>query len=101
MIRVHLVPEQQPTLRWTSVAGLNRQVRQWPVIHLMLEYAGQQHALEILKVEDLPFPILLGRDAPGFNDLVQGAIHEVAVSEEESSGQGTDSLAWAVDTWFL
>lgn len=48
----------------------------------MLWYANKSHTFDILKVEDLPFPILLGR-ALGFSTLVQTAIHEVAAADEE------------------
>lgn len=60
MIRAHLVPNNKPTLRWAAVAGVDRQVCKWPVINLTPWYANLSHTVEILKVEDLPFPILLG-----------------------------------------
>lgn len=39
--------------------------------------------LDILKVDDLPFPVLLGHDGPTFSSLVSAALLEVAATEEE------------------
>lgn len=54
----------------------------WLVIKVTLWYAGKPRTFEILKVDDLPFPILLGRDALGFGAIVQAAIREVAAATE-------------------
>lgn len=83
MIRAHLVPGDRPPLRWTAIAGVNRQICTWPMIKLTLWYARKPHTFDILKVDDLPFPILLGSDALEFGPLVQAAIREVAAADEE------------------
>lgn len=43
--------------------------------------------MAILKVDDLPFPVLLGRDAPDFKVLLQRAMEPAAVtvSKEDST----------------
>lgn len=50
---------------------------------MTLWYANQTHTFELLKVDDLPFLILLGRDAPGFTTLLRMAMQEVAVVDKE------------------
>lgn len=87
MIRAHLVPDNRPTFRWTAVTGVNRYVCTWPVIELTLWYAKMPHVFEILKVDNLPFRILLRRDVLGFGSLDQTAIQEVAAADEEPLGE--------------
>lgn len=74
-------------------------------------YASRSHTFEILNVENLPFPILLGKDAPGFGSLVQTALQEVTAAveeqlnggEEPSSNQGPEPNPpdWTTDPYFL
>lgn len=73
MMRVHLVPEGLPTLQWTTVSGVHRQLDQLPVVHMILFYNNWAQALHILKVEELPFPVL-GHGAPCLRELIRTAI---------------------------
>lgn len=69
------------------------------------------HTFEILKVEDLSFPILLERDAPGFSSLVQMALQEVAAAAEEmlegeecssqDDDEGPTQDNWTIDPHIL
>lgn len=58
-----------------------------------------------MKVEDLPFPILLGRDAPSFS-----ALHKTATAETDNPAEEEESLetdpeeikaTWAINLQFL
>lgn len=78
---------------------------------MTLWYGNQPHVFELLKVDDLPFPVLLGRDAPGFLALVQTAVQKVAVAEEDldvavgtlSQAEGYDpgQSVWVLDSLLL
>lgn len=112
MIRAHLVSKNRPILRWTAIVGVNQQVCKWPRINLILYYDNRAHTFEILKLEDLPFPVVLGRDAPGFGSLVRVALLEVTATNEEKvdEGEGTANTFpdtaptgedWTIDPTFL
>lgn len=76
---------------------------------MILCYNKQAHILDILKVDELPFPVLLDHDTAGFGTLVQNAIHDVDFVEDEEMPSGsmdsptgkTSQTAWAVDPIFL
>lgn len=79
MIRSHLVPADLPPLRWTMVVCLHHHTWQLPVVSIRLRYSGGTHPVEAVRVEDLPFPILLGRDAqvpppPGIHVIGQHGV---------------------------
>lgn len=69
MIRALLVPQDRLVLQYSTVAGIHQQVRRWPMVHMRLGYNDHTQGLVILKVDDLPFPVLLQRDAPAFSSL--------------------------------
>lgn len=61
-----------------------------------LGYNGQVYVMDLLMVNDLPFPVLLGHDAPDFDVLLcVTSLHaSVALSNDEKvgfSGLGTDN----------
>lgn len=89
-MHAHLVPKNRPTLRLTVVAGVHHQVHRWPVLQMTLWYGYQAHTFHFLKVDELPFPIIVGRDAPGFGALVQAAIQDMAAAEEEDTPSDGD-----------
>lgn len=53
--------------------------------------------VEILKVEDLPFPLLLGRDTPEFGFLVRAALPEVTAAGEKERLRPSEEDATAED----
>lgn len=71
---------------------------------ISLGYNSDVYSFDILKVDDLPFLVLLGRDTPAFKALIQAALPQTAalVSEEEEPGPSTspanprplDSYLW-------
>lgn len=73
-------------------------------------YNNHVHVMDIVKVEDLPFPILLGRDAPAFTELPQAALPQVMAmtSDDEEPGpsqardtqEPLDPSAWSQDDEF-
>lgn len=88
LIRAHLVPLSEPVLRYTEVAGAYRQVHRWPVVRMSLGYNGSCYSFEIVKFDDLPFPVLLGWDAPEFGVLFRAALPQqnAIYSDEEEPG---------------
>lgn len=65
-----------------------RQIYRWPVVRIPLGYHGQVYVMDILKVPDLPFPVLLAWDAPNFGMLLKGALPPIfaALSDDEEAG---------------
>lgn len=57
-------------------------------MHILLTYNKTTHKVEVLKVYDLPFPVLLGRDAPAFSTLIRSALPQMAVIVDEEERQG-------------
>lgn len=71
-------------MRYNDVAGVYRQVCQWPVVHMLLTYNNTTFNMEILKVDDLPFPVLLGRDAPAFGTLLCSALPRLTAAMDDN-----------------
>lgn len=88
LIRAHLIPQDRLILRYTAVAGVYRQVCRWPVVQMSLGYNNTTYSLDILKVDDLPFPVLFGRDTPAFDVLIRAALPRLtkATSDNEVPG---------------
>lgn len=111
LIRAHLVPQGQPVLCYTMLAGIYSQVCRWPVVRLPLVYNSTAYWLDILKVDDLRFPKLLGRDTPEFDVLLRQALPHVSVAlddqEVPSPSQAPlvveplDSSPWGRDDEFI
>lgn len=74
MVHAHLIPKGRPNLRVTTLAEVKHQILQWPEVKMTLGYDEQLHTFEVLKVEDLPFPVLLDHGTPSFSTLVRVAI---------------------------
>lgn len=111
LIQTHLVPQDCPILRYTTVASVYRQVCRCMVVWMTIGYNGQFYSMDTLKVDDLLFPMLLGRDAPDFDILLCDAISTVSatVSDDDKagpSGLGDDTdlmpgvTGWKVNTAF-
>lgn len=66
LVRAYLIPASQPVVRYADVAGVYRNFCRWPVVRVPLTYNNNTYSVEVLKVNNLPFPALLGRDAPAF-----------------------------------
>lgn len=49
--------------------------------------------MEVLKLDDLPFPVLLGCDAPGFHHLVRTALTLTTAILEKEEQSGRSSLS--------
>lgn len=89
LVRAHLIPASYPTIKYTEITGVYRKVRRWPVVRVPLTYNNKLQQVEVLKVDDLPFPLLLGRDAPDFGDLMRAALlHVTALSKEVDDRDG-------------
>lgn len=84
LIRAHLVPATYPTIKYTELAGVYRQVHRWPVVQVPLTCNNKVCQVEVLKVNDLPFPILLGQDAPAFGDLVRSTLPQLTALSHKS-----------------
>lgn len=81
------------------------------MVRMLLTYNNNTNQVEVLKVDDLPFPILLGRDACVFNVLLRSAMPRLtAVVEEDAqpgpSGTQVDepplsTSPWNADAYYL
>lgn len=85
------MPPGQPVLRYSTVAGVYRQTRRWAVVKLSVGYNGHIYSMGILKVDYLPFPILLGRDAPDFEKVLRNAMEATSISVSEGDAEAGPS----------
>lgn len=79
--------------------------------HAPLTYNNATYSVEVLKVENLPFPILLGRDMPAFGTLVRSSLPRLAAVMDEEEQPGCSGVqmdepqmqppAWDADKDFL
>lgn len=96
MVRSHLVPADLPVIRWFNVVCLHHHTRRLPVVALRVTYLGRTNHLEVVRVDELPFPILLRRGAPDFSWLLMMASPEdvmVALPvDEEDPGEGPSTV---------
>lgn len=60
MVRSHLLPAGLPVVRWTTVVCLHHHAWQLPVVHIWLGYLGTFWQVDTVRVEALPYPLLLG-----------------------------------------
>lgn len=67
MIRSTLLPTQLPVIRVVNIACFHGHSEACPVVELTLYYGGQPRCLQVARVQQLPYPVLLGRDAPAFH----------------------------------
>lgn len=73
MIRSHLLLASLPVLGWAWVSCLHRHIQWLPIVKAQVRYAGALHNLNLIRADDLPWPLLLGRDTPHFTLLLQQA----------------------------
>lgn len=76
MIRSYLLPTGLPVLGWAHIFCLHHHTQRMLIIWAQLHYAGQCHNLNLVQNEDLPWPLLLGRDTPEFAALLRQATSE-------------------------
>lgn len=98
LVRAHLVPASLPILRYADIAGVYRNICRRPVVKLPLTYSGVTHTVEVLKVDYLPFPVLLGRDTPGFAHLVRTVLAPTTAILVEDEQPGPSGLAEQAET---
>lgn len=63
-----------------------------------MTYSRVTHTVEVLKVDDLPFPMLLGQDAPGFARLVRSALAHTTAVVEDDEQLGPSNLSEPTET---
>lgn len=101
MIQAHLVPANCPPHCWTSVACLHRHTQRLPVVRVTLQYHSQAQDVDLVQTEELPYPLLLGRDAPNFQELVLQVLHQqgeaTLIAEEEDPVEGPSGEATRTD----
>lgn len=79
MIRSHLLLAGLPVLGWAHISCLHHHTQKMPIVRTRLQYAGRNYELNMVRVEDLPWPLLLGWDAPNFTALLTQAALEDGV----------------------
>lgn len=111
LVRAHLVPQDHSVLLYITLAGVYQCVCQWPVVQLTLGYNGQTHLMDMLKVDDLSFPVLLSHNAPDFDVLLRDALppattagskdEEARPSNMDSDNDGTPgAVGWSINAEF-
>lgn len=82
-------------LGWARISCLHHHTQQMPIVQVQLHYADRLHDLNLVRSDDLPWPLLLGQDAPDFALVLQQATVEDGVwaagndpDEETTSGTG-------------
>lgn len=79
MVHSHLLPASLPVLGWAWVSCLYRHVQRLPIVRTQVCYTGALHDLKLIRAEELPWPLLLGRDTPHFASLLRQATQEETV----------------------
>lgn len=74
------------------------------MVRILLTYNDCTYMVEILKVNDLPFPLLLGREVPAFGSLVRSALPQLTVvlQGDDRPGPGIsqqDEMPVESETW--
>ncbi|KAL8172730.1 UNVERIFIED_CONTAM: hypothetical protein K2H54_014765 [Gekko kuhli] len=81
----------------TTIACYHGHIKHSPVVMVPLRYLGQVHDVLVAKVENLPYPLLLGRDAPLFAELMWQVratqVKVVAVEIEEGAARDEEPAA--------
>lgn len=67
-----------PISRRTSIVCLHRHLS---VVRISLFNLGQEHSLEVVCMEQLPYLVLLGRDVPEFEQLLRKAVERLRSSQ--------------------
>lgn len=68
-----LVPPATQTpamIQETHIACFHSHVELCPVVEITLYYARQPRRIQVARVKCLPYPVLLGQDAPGFKEVL-------------------------------
>lgn len=111
LVRAHLISSTHLIVRYTDMAIIYQHVCHWPVMKIPLTCNNNTYSVEVLKVDDLPFPILLGRDTPAFGVLVHSTLPRLTavLHEKEQPGPSgvqpgepsMEPLMWETDADFL
>ena len=114
MVLEGLVPKTLPVQRTAAIACFHGHVSKCPVVDAQMEWGGKSLRISLAKVKSLPYALLLGRDAPGFADMLRYAqahgLEEAGPLVEDGEEPGPsalpregapDSPEWTTDAEFL
>ncbi|XP_054841809.1 uncharacterized protein LOC129333892 [Eublepharis macularius] len=109
MIRTRLLPAGLPVVRTATVACFHGHSETYPVVRVPLSCQGRTWEVELARVTNLPYPVLLGRDVPEFHQHLQAARGpEEALPVERQDNQpgpapppGADLPDWPADPTFV
>lgn len=68
MVEAYLLPACYHVEEWTKVMCLHRHSQRLPVALVRLSYARLDQEVDLVKIDNLPYPLLLG--VPGFAKLL-------------------------------
>lgn len=83
MLHTSLALKATPILRQATMKGIGHQTLHCPVICLAVHYQQQDHQVEVLLTDELPYLLLLGHDVPTFHSLVQQAVQQLSEQEKD------------------
>ncbi|XP_075768765.1 uncharacterized protein LOC112545836 isoform X1 [Pelodiscus sinensis] len=91
LIRADLVSQSQPEGEPIWMRCVHGDVRAYPTAQVHLTCGGQDLLWKVGKAKDLPYPLLIGRDWPGFGALLQSRTPLTPQGRAvESRSQGKD-----------
>nr|XP_025040586.1 uncharacterized protein LOC112545836 [Pelodiscus sinensis] len=91
LIRADLVPQSQSEGEPIRMRCVHGDVRAYPTAQVHLTGGGQDLLWKVGKARDLPYPLLIGRDWPGFGALLQSRTPLMPQGQAvEYRGQGQD-----------
>lgn len=99
MIWSHLLPAALPVLGWACVSCLHCHTQRMLIVWTCLRYAGRHQELNVVRAKDLPWPLLLDRDAPDFMNLLRQVTAEEQVwAADDDPKEGTSRGSGGADT---
>lgn len=110
MVQAGRVGPEWPVLGSIVITCFHGHAEQCPVVQAQFHYHSQLHVLEVACMPHLPYPALLGRDAPEFAEMLQRATAlahgwaalvnaepQAGPSDREEPGADVDDLAAHTD----
>ncbi|XP_075791103.1 uncharacterized protein LOC142830401 [Pelodiscus sinensis] len=74
LVRADLIPPRRPEGEPVWMRCVHGDTRAYPTVQVHLRGGGQDRLWRVGKAQTLPYPLLIGRDWPGFGALLQGPV---------------------------
>lgn len=102
MMQSHLLPMNLPVVISTWIACLHNHTRLCPIAEISLYYLGNPRKVQVARVHQLPYLVLLGRYAPVFKEALASFVpmpeaQAFPVEQTVPQPHGTDSGVHVAD----